>query len=355
MPANLSLYLDAIRVLAAVVVFMGHFSQQWLGGGLFWQTQVYGHTAVIVFFVLSGYVVSFAAETREGTLRSYATARLSRILSVSIPALAISAALLLVGTAIDPAHYAELEKRGQSFTQTSLVGQFLAGLFFVDESWGVHIRVLGNTPYWSLAYEFWYYVIFGSITFLRGRQRLISATVACLIAGPKILLMAPIWMAGAAAWRWRNKIPDGMAWPLAIGSAVLFALLAGDFSRQQSIAFHDVWWPMEFRSTDHLIGLTVALHIAAIGAIAKRQSPIHPKLAQAIKSVSVYTFSIYLLHYPLLVFLGAILPGQPDAIVRRTGLLFGTSLAIYALAQISEQRRPSVKVFLNKILKPRGQ
>jgi peptidoglycan/LPS O-acetylase OafA/YrhL len=57
-PAHLSFYLDTLRILAAMVVFLGHFSQGWLGGGWFWQTQAHGHTAVIVFFVLSGYVIA---------------------------------------------------------------------------------------------------------------------------------------------------------------------------------------------------------------------------------------------------------------------------------------------------------
>ena len=350
MPVHLSLYLDAIRVLAAVVVFMGHFSQGWLGGGLFWQAQAHAHTAVLVFFVLSGYVIAFSTETKERTLTDYAVARLSRLLSVALPALVLSAALLFAGEALNPAHYAELARRGQGHTQTSLIGEFLAGLFFLSESWALHIRVLSNTPYWSLAYEFWYYVIFGCIHFLRGRQRLIAATAACLVAGPKILLMAPIWIAGVAAWRWRDRIAARAAVPLAIGTALLFVLLVSEPVRKLSTTFGDVWWPMEFRSTDHLIGFIVALHIAALGAIANIGMVIPQGLARMIKAVSAYTFSIYLFHFPLLVFLGALLPNPSDDHARRAALLLASSLAIFALAQISEKKRAPLKAVLRRIL-----
>src|SRR5579871_4979281 len=63
-PANLccmrpatSLYLDLVRALAAFTVFMGHASGQFFTAGLLWQTGLYDQTAVMVFFVLSGFVI----------------------------------------------------------------------------------------------------------------------------------------------------------------------------------------------------------------------------------------------------------------------------------------------------------
>lgn len=348
MPVHLSLYLDALRVLAALTVFLGHFAQGWLGGGLFWQATPFGHTAVLVFFVLSGYVIAFAADTKEHTLPDYTIARLSRILSVSVPAVLLAAVLLLAGTALNPEHYAELAKRGQSFTQTSLLGQFLAGLTFLGESWGLHIRVFGNTPFWSLAYEFWYYIIFGCLFYLRGNARIIATLAACLVAGPKILLMAPLWAAGALAWHWRGKLPPKAAWPLAIASAAAFLFLASSHGQTLATSFHGVWWPMEFRSTDHLLGLAIALHFAAVAAIPTGSFTIPAWLANAVQNCAGYTFSIYLFHFPVLVFLGAVLPGAPGDHTRQA-LLFATStLAIFALAQISEKRRSALKRLLRR-------
>jgi hypothetical protein len=45
----------------ALVVFMGHLSWKRISGGFLWQFQPLGHDAVMVFFVLSGFVIQYAA------------------------------------------------------------------------------------------------------------------------------------------------------------------------------------------------------------------------------------------------------------------------------------------------------
>lgn len=65
MTSEVSIYLDAIRFTAAMVVFLGHVSGQRLTGGLLWQVGRYMDDAVIVFFVLSGFVIAHVASERE--------------------------------------------------------------------------------------------------------------------------------------------------------------------------------------------------------------------------------------------------------------------------------------------------
>ena len=71
-------------------------------GGLFWQMQPYGRTAVLVFFVLSGFVVAWVTETKERTLEEYALSRVARLYSVILPALIITAVLDHIAMTIDP-------------------------------------------------------------------------------------------------------------------------------------------------------------------------------------------------------------------------------------------------------------
>jgi len=54
----LSLYLDALRFAAAFTVFLSHYGAGRISGGLFWHFADYGRTAVLVFFVLSGFVIA---------------------------------------------------------------------------------------------------------------------------------------------------------------------------------------------------------------------------------------------------------------------------------------------------------
>ena len=84
MPHHLSLYLDAVRFAAALVVV---FSHAWLvlfpGYPLHWP----GPAAVIVFFVLSGFVMAYVTDRRDRSQADYALDRLSRLWSVALPAL----------------------------------------------------------------------------------------------------------------------------------------------------------------------------------------------------------------------------------------------------------------------------
>ena len=62
MPKSLSVYLDLIRLLAALLVFIVHANYQGFTGGLpvLWRLGGLGNDAVMVFFVLSGFVLSHA-------------------------------------------------------------------------------------------------------------------------------------------------------------------------------------------------------------------------------------------------------------------------------------------------------
>lgn len=54
---SFSVYLDVLRLCAALLVCFAHLSSFELSAGKFWHTKAYDQFAVMVFFVLSGYVV----------------------------------------------------------------------------------------------------------------------------------------------------------------------------------------------------------------------------------------------------------------------------------------------------------
>ena len=149
MTTALSLYLDALRFTAAVFVFVGHYSAQRHSGGLFWQAFSHGRTAVLVFFVLSGFVIAWITETKERTLEEYALSRAARLYSVILPVFLIMAALDALGSAIDPRLY-ELEWRLS--TVHPLVGYALS-VVFLGQSWTLDVAPRSDLPFWSLNCE----------------------------------------------------------------------------------------------------------------------------------------------------------------------------------------------------------
>src|SRR6188768_540785 len=178
MNKELSTYLDVLRVGAAATVFMGHLSWIAISGGLLWQMQPYGHSAVIVFFVLSGFVIQYAADVKERTLFDYSVARLARLYSVVLPAILLTAVCDAIGMQHNAAVY-------DMSRETHPLWRMLLGVLFLTQSWG-HASLLSNEAYWSLPHEFWYYVIFAAATFLKGRQRILALVVSGAIAGPAI-------------------------------------------------------------------------------------------------------------------------------------------------------------------------
>src|SRR5437879_5863418 len=96
MKRGVSLYLDLVRFSAAMIVFFEHFRERSRHAFYeFWKLHpfVYSHlnplsqTAVIVFFVLSGFVIAHVLATRERTPLEYAASRFGRLYSVVVPTL----------------------------------------------------------------------------------------------------------------------------------------------------------------------------------------------------------------------------------------------------------------------------
>jgi peptidoglycan/LPS O-acetylase OafA/YrhL len=87
MNPGFSLYLDLLRALAAVAVYIFH-AQYFAGKAVPFVGQ-FGSEAVIVFFVLSGLLISYARKKHED-IQDFMVARCARLWSVCLPALALA-------------------------------------------------------------------------------------------------------------------------------------------------------------------------------------------------------------------------------------------------------------------------
>ncbi|MHC5197084.1 acyltransferase family protein [Pseudomonas frederiksbergensis] len=153
-----SVYLDFLRVFAAFTVVVSHYPI------FLWQAEItsrynFGYDAVVVFFVLSGYVISYAADQIERTWFNYVVSRAARILPVSTVAVFVSLALMYCAYPYGPEAYLDASQL-KHIPSVSIVT-----IFFANEFWWSNIRPFGNGPYWSLAFEVWCYVIYGLAIF----------------------------------------------------------------------------------------------------------------------------------------------------------------------------------------------
>lgn len=362
MTRSFSRYLDALRVFAAFVVFASHFAYQRISGGAYlWIRELnLGSDAVVLFFVLSGFIIDFAADTKDRSLGAFAFSRATRVYSVAVPALLITFLLDYAGSHLWPSDYAGFWYEGDRWPLRAF-----SALTFTNELWFVHLRPGTNGPYWSLTYEVWYYAIFAALRF-GGRGPLLAVLLA-LLAGPKPLLLAPAFMLGV--WVRRKTLRETTSSPAAtlffvFGTPLLYALLLAMRApldlramtvgvlgpvRAAKLGFSD-----EFLWNDLIAGL-VAMHLLGVhswltraNARSKVESIAAGKTGALAHWLAGGTFSLYLVHYPALQFLASVLPGAPSDLWRQFVLIVAVPAFCFAFAALFERTLPELRAALRK-------
>ena len=205
-----------------------------------------------------------------------------------------------------------------------------------------------DIPFWSLNYEAWYYVLFAAATFLQGRRRTVALVAAALLAGPKVLLLFPIWLAGVAAWRWRSGLPPQLALPTALGAVAAFIGFEVLGGRDLFHHAETPWLPFDYSAYDYIVGALVMLLIMGL---ANARLPVPGRMSERlIRWLAGSSFGLYLLHKPLLNFFGTVVPGPVESTMHATlvfGLALGTSLA---LAHFIEPRKAALKRALRSVV-----
>jgi peptidoglycan/LPS O-acetylase OafA/YrhL len=316
MQKGFSIYLDLVRLLAALLVAISHSNSR-----VFTAERVplsgYGHEAVVVFFVLSGYVIAYVAKEREKNWQEYSASRFARIFSLALPVVLITPLLDMVGMAIDPSTYIG------NTTQNFALLRILTSLLFANEVWGIAITTFSNVPYWSLCYEVWYYVAFAIFLFAPPRYRWTLILIIAALLGPKVILLAPIWIAGVLLFKFTASKTVGTK----LGFVMVLISLIGFWAYEHfQIAHLTMGWLTTFLKSDphkilvfskHFISdyflcIFVVLHFAGMNAISSYLFELLSRFARPIKTASSATFALYLCHQPLLWFWAAVFKQEPS-------------------------------------------
>lgn len=355
MNKQLSIYLDVMRFIAAVLVFVSHVPG--FAGGWLWQFAGFGHEAVVIFFVLSGFVIAYVVfERKEGPLK-YSVSRLSRIYSVALPALLLTVLLYYIGNALNPDAFISLNQKLKDPLVT-----FISSLFFLNQSWFAY-PVFSNLPYWSLGYEVLYYLFFGIIIYIGGVKRVIFLLLVLLLMGPSIILYLPVWLSGVFCYKFLASTSLGFknAIFLFILSIVGGAFLSFDYSQQIinsfgeeliGVGFYNVLLePAEKFLSDYFLTVMVVLHIYSAGQLLKRVRFFKGGPEKLIRSLASHTFSIYLFHMPLLFFISAICPYEVNPLINLLLCWLFVPLIVVLLSFQTENKKASYVTFFDSILR----
>lgn len=316
-----SIHLDAFRGLAATAVLIGHarnlFFRDWVHVqhkspllACIYAVTVFGHQAVMIFFVLSGLLVGSSAvrSIREHRWSSprYLVHRILRLEIVLLPALLLCMFWDLTGI-----HFFGLGGIYGGHTQASVMGYNIRHAISAKIFWGNaaflqswKISVLGSdNPLWSLAYEFWYYLLFPCLALLfaprsKTVSRIIYGTLLVAIAwfiGLGLLSYFPLWLLGTAIFFLpRPRLSDKAIAHLLRLSTLLFLL---------NLLLVRIYWKSELLS-DYSVGMSFAF---LLYWILHRRSKPWGLYAAASHKLAESSYTLYVVHLPFLVFVSALL------------------------------------------------
>lgn len=369
--------LDAIRAASALIVMVGHLRNAMLPDfqdlqnpsgfdRVFYLFSGMGHQAVLVFFVLSGYLVGGAAlgQRVQFSVANYGVARLSRLWTTLIPALVltwIADQVLLSNLPFffqSPAA-ANWHSAPVPDTYSATLGTALANAFFlqtiVSSTFGT------NGPLWSLANEAWYYAMFPLLMLSvwpdKAKRPATIIRLACATAVliwcwwvpvSMALLFIP-WLLGVAIHQIRASQWLRSKWFGALSACSVVVLLIA--CRLQKIP------ELIPNLPDLCLGIGVFFVLLFIH---QRQLDLKlPRLRRASIFLSEISFSLYVIHMPLVFLMGGLLLDGQKIQHRWWGygsLLAGSAamvLAAWAFWSVFERNTPKVKAWMLHALQPR--
>ena len=355
--------LDLLRATAALIVVLVHVragafvvfgdlpaAQQTLPAKLFFGLTRSGREAVLVFFVLSGFLVGgqIIRRVQEGrfSVSAYALERSTRILAPLIPACLLTVAI-----------------NWRFFDLPPDWGQAVLNMVGLN---GVVVAQLpNNNPLWTLAYEIWFYVLAGAAGAAIGRRTppaaalffLAAATCVFALLDARFLLF---WCMGALSALFLDVPARGRLF--ALGALLLMIGSPAYQLTVDSTAFANVAvMPASLAEALICLGVCAMLPLLCDPRLNARLAP----LARVAAAASGVSYSLYVTHHPLNEALSLWLP--------RAATLSPSSFAVFALkvalvlvfAQAFhwafESRTPALRERLRRLLttppaiEPRGE
>jgi peptidoglycan/LPS O-acetylase OafA/YrhL len=339
-----SYLLDLLRFFAAFMVLLHHV-------GMSFNT---GYQFVMVFFVLSGYFIAnsvlSSVNNDKWSWKIYLVNRITRLWIVLIPALLLTAfwaylQIFLFG-------------HGDFYEGTLEWNVLLGNLFFLQ---GQVIPLFGqNGPLWSLTYEFWYYILFPCLVLVFKSKNTTSKLIYLLASigmivflGEKIMFYFLIWLLGALVAVLKPMLIDNK---VKRANLMLLASLLSVVSLKALYMIQGIDKP-EWTKTHYLpdltVGITFAFVVYLIVSFYNTEST--NKHFKWFKVLAGFSYSLYLLHYPILNFVHHwkvaenLNPLIFNLVIGPVTMVF-IVIYSYIIAQYTEQKTGKVKKFiLNKM------
>jgi peptidoglycan/LPS O-acetylase OafA/YrhL len=300
-----SLLISALRGLAALQVAAAHLRAEIYPGlrtledpslaymGLAFITG-FAHQAVVVFFLISGWLVGGSLMNRLGkpqALAHYAIDRFTRLWTVLLPTLLLSLGVGLVMGAAAPGPIDF--NPANEFSATALAGNLLGLQTVTVPEFG------GNYPLWSLAHETWYYIQFPLLLLVIAgggvlRRAAAAAALILLLATLRdmISLYFAVWLLGAAFSRIRVDCGKTV-------QALLLVVTLALFVYYRLRGSNDDLVPGSFVQ-DIICSIPFLLLLASFQQPVDTAAPGYVRANRVAVFFSEFSFSLYVVHVPVI-------------------------------------------------------
>ncbi len=367
-----SVHFDALRGVAAFLVLLEHWRNL-----LFvdfteivthrvWFVVLYGlsgagHQSVVSFFVLSGFFIGGtvfrSVERNQWQWSGYLLRRLVRLWIVLLPTLLLCLAWDKLGISLghSPALYTGHVNNHilANVTQQLSPRIFFGNLFFLQT---VLTPVFGSDgALWSLAFEFWYYILFPLLFVALWRttsfaKRILFAilfvAVAWFVRGP-ILQDFPMWLAGVVLFKVSPpRFPPRAQRPIQLAATMAYFSIFFGISR-----FHGI----SSLSSDYVLALVTLLYLWVLLSDREPHQPASPYVL-ASREAARFSFTLYAVHAPLLVLIASLVVADSRWAPTVTHLTAGFAILLgalgfaWALAFVTEFRTDMVRGKIEKML-----
>ena len=369
MNETVSKFIDTVRWIAAALVLVTHLNDRpcmviadiprehhnlLLYGWVF----LYGfaHQAVVVFFVLSGFLVGGAviARLRKETfgLGQYCIDRTARIYVVLVPTLLLTFLFDAFGRVL----FADVG----AYQLDIYKGHYEGWLIFANLAGlqDIFFKTYGtNSSLWTLSHEYWNYITFPFLCLAffphirplwrwSGFALGVALTVIMSVSGSWHFLGFLIWMIGAAAFALPRPLIANKWLALTLFLCVSIGIrITFRFAELKTGLLNDV--------CDFAVALTFANLLLTLRFAPKGWSLLN---WSGHKVLSDFSYSLYAIHMPIITFICAGMqhafgfgwrnvPSTPAHWALAFATFAGTMLFAWAFAQMTEHKTPAVRIW----------
>jgi len=325
--------LEAVRGGAALYVFLVHFMFMYFidRTSLFSILFSFGQEAVILFFLMSGFVIQYSYIKNKSNFKTYFKKRFFRI----YPLFLIAILMVVINNIIE----------GIKIDYKTLFGNLLMlqdAAFFLKP--GIIVDTFENSALWSLSYEWWFYMLFIPVSSFKNKNQvatliIVISTILYFIYPIQLfrwLTYFSIWWSGVilADLYVLNQLNLKNILKKIVLSVLLFPTLSVIFKSFQepfvSIGFYPIIEVRHFFS---------AIFFIMLAFIWRKKKWMGYNFFKPLESIAPFSYGIYVLHIPIITIFGSIVINHIKYILIQFTLITLIVLLIAYFFEIKIQKK----------------